>query len=85
MQEPHFLEKARLATTRAVLSKESRQARQVARKVVGVVPHALGAFIVAAHASEFTRIVTHASLKELVIAAGILSAWLATRGGHEEI
>lgn len=60
-----------------------RDLRQVSKRALRLTPHALGALVVASHASEFTRIVSHASTQDLLVAGALLTAWVYTRGTEE--
>lgn len=50
-----------------------------------LVPHALTTFVMVAHASEITRVVSHVSAAHIAAAVGIFTIWALTTQGPEEL
>lgn len=48
-----------------------------------MVPHAFTMLFMVAHASEFTRVVSHVSLTHAVITAALFTLWVLTRPKSE--
>lgn len=54
-------------------------------KTSKMIPHALTTFIMVAHASEITRVVSHVSTLHIVAAVSIFAIWVFTTGHAEEL
>ncbi|MBP9686176.1 MAG: hypothetical protein KBD66_00040 [Candidatus Doudnabacteria bacterium] len=54
-------------------------------KTSKMVPHALTTFIMVAHASEITRVVSHVSALHIVAAVSIFAIWIFTNNHAEEL
>jgi len=48
-------------------------------------PHLLSSVIIAAHASELTKVVGHASYTEILLAGALLTVWVVTNKDSHEI
>lgn len=54
-------------------------------KTSKMIPHALTTFIMVAHASEITRVVSHVSALHIVAAVSIFAIWVFTSSHAEEL
>jgi hypothetical protein len=59
--------------------------RHVLGKVTKFIPHALTLLVMVAHASEFTRVVSHLETSHIAISALLFGIWVAGVKNAEEV